>query len=84
MRKYCVAIVCDMETCSECLSVYLKWHTAIELITKAVSRIEIHPWMQIVYGHEYDDMNTMFSWAQKYKDGEPGRPDYMIKNEVDN
>jgi len=62
--------------------VQFKQHTVIEfLTTEKVPPIEVHRWMQAVYGDHFVDVSTVRRWVRRFKDGELGQVDLSDKTQ---
>jgi len=60
--------------------VWFKQHAVIEFLTaEKVPPIEIHRWMQAVYGDHCVDVSTVRRWVRRFKDGELGQADLSDK-----
>lgn len=60
VRISCVAIISQMEVCSEYSSVHFKPHTVIDICDyHGVPPVEIHLRMQVVYGDNCDDVSSV-------------------------
>jgi len=60
--------------------VRFKQRAVIEFLTvEKVPPIEIHRWMQDVYGDQCVDVSTVRRWARRFKDGELGQADLSDK-----
>ena len=54
--------------------VWFKQRAVIEFLTmEKVPPIEIHRWMQAVYGDQCVDVSTVRCWVRRFKDGELGQ-----------
>jgi hypothetical protein len=61
-----VGIVCEMEACTELLSVHCKQCAMIEFLTAdEMSPTEIHCQMKIVHVDDCVDVSTLLHWAEK-------------------
>lgn len=65
-KKNCLAIVCEMEACSEYSLVKFKQHIMINFLSmEGVSpSTKIHQQMQILYGDSCIDVSTMYCWVK--------------------
>ena len=60
--------------------VRFKQHAVIEFLTaEKVPPIEIHRWMQAIYGDHYVHMITVRCWVRQFKDGELGQAELSNK-----
>ena len=54
----------------------------IEFLTaEKVPPIEIHRWMQAIYGDQCVDVSTVRRWVRQFKDGELGQADLSDKTQ---
>lgn len=65
MRIGCVAIISQMDVCSEYLSVCFKQHTVIEISDCQGVPVEIDLSMQFVYGDDCNDVSSVISKCEK-------------------
>ena len=67
----------EMEEFSD---VRFKQHAVIEFLTaENVPPIEIHRWMQAIYGDQCVDVSRVRCWVKRFKDGELGQADLSDK-----
>lgn len=65
VRKGCVAVVCEMETCCECSSVNFKLCATNEfLMGEDVPPIEIHYQILVIY-RDYINLSIVLCWVKK-------------------
>jgi hypothetical protein len=73
-------VVREMEPRAVHSSVRFKLRAVIKFLTaEGVSPIETHRHMQVVYGDDCVDVSIVRRWANRCKDGEPGKSDLYDK-----